>query len=345
MSFFALPESALILVNGTSRFVRQPLRAGFARATRLAVVLTCGIPMACATTGSRGAVSMRVGADSAAMAALASEQTGDAVSSAIGIPPFQLLVQDAALSSLGYAVADLLTTDLSRSANVLLVERSRLHEVVRELDLAKTGRLDSASAPRVGRLLRAERLVLGSVDTIGAGELRLSVRIADVASGSLEAAIDARAPLVDVLAAEKALAFRLLDALGVRLSPAERARIEAYPTTSLSALNAYGRGVEASMFGDPRRAADEFEKAARMDPNFLQARDRAQSIRTDSRRTASAPSVLPGVQAINAPMSGTIDRVNRPLDIITSLSRPLSGPGDPSFPSTLVTVVITVTRP
>jgi hypothetical protein len=40
-----------------------------------------------------------------------------------------------------------------------------------------------------------------------------------------------------------------------------------------------------------------------------------------------------------------VDRVNHPIDLITSLSRPVGGPGDPSFPSTIVTVVVTVTRP
>lgn len=278
--------------------------------------------------------------------ALAGEFSGGTVSSsAIGIPPFQVLSESKAYTALGYALADLLTTDLSRSANVSLVERSRLNEVVRELDLAKGGRVDSVTAPRVGKLLRAKQLVLGSIDTMMQGDLRLSVRLADVETGVLESAVDARAPLTDILAAEKALAFRLFDALDVTLSPAERQNIEKHATTSIEALNAYGRGVQANMLGDHRRAADEFEHAFLVDPSFSLAGERAQSIRLDMRSSASAPSVIPGMRAINAPINGTVDRVNRPMDILTSLSRPLGGPGDPSFPSTVVTVIITVTRP
>lgn len=323
-------------------------RASARRVWFRSLVGTCSALLltACATTSSSGRVAVRGGADSSLAAAVAREQAGGATtSSAIGIPPFQLLTKDNSLSALGYAVADLLTTDLARSARVTVVERSRLTDIMRELDLARTGRVDSATAPRVGRLLRAKRLVLGSVDTMSRGELRLSLRVADVESGVLDASIDARAPLTDVLAAEKALAFRLFEALGVTLTPAERATIEAYPTTSLAALSAYGRGVQADFMGDRRRAIDEFEKAIVVDPGFQQARDRAQQLKSEAKRSAEAPSVLPGIRSINAPVNGTVDRLNRPIDILTSLSRPLGGPGDPSFPSSIVTVVITVTRP
>ncbi|MCC6245659.1 MAG: hypothetical protein IT353_22700 [Gemmatimonadaceae bacterium] len=304
----------------------------------VAVLLT-----GCASAGTAPRVAVRGGADSLALAA--ERGGGPVASSAIGVLPFQLLSKNDGLSPLGFALADLLTTDLSRSKNVMLVERSRLSDVLRELDLARSGRVDSASAPRVGKLVRARRLILGSVDTINRGDIRLSVRVADVESGALDASLDARAPLADILAAEKALAFRLFDALGVALTPAERASVEAYPTTSLAALTAYGRGVQADVMGDRRRAIDEFERALVVDPNFGLARQRAATVRSAAQRSAEAPSLSPGIRSITAPISGTVDRVNRPIDIITSLSRPLAGPGDPSFPSTVVTVVITVTRP
>lgn len=301
---------------------------------------------ACASAGSSSHVAVRGAPDSATAAALAREQaSGSTSSSAIGIPPFQLLAKTDVNATLGYAIADLLATDLSRSSKVTLVERSRLSEVVRELDLAKTGRIDSATAPRAGKLMRANRLLLGSIDTLTGGEVRLGLRVADVETGALDAPLDVRAPVADVLAAEKALAFRLFEVLGVTLTPAERVAVEAHPTTSLEALSAYGRGVQADLLGDRRRAINEFERAFVVDPNFGQARDRATDVRTRAARTGEAPSVMPGIRTIDAPVSGAVDRLNRPMDIITSLSRPLGGPGDPSFPSSIVTVVITVNRP
>lgn len=299
-----------------------------------------------AGNATSGRVGVRVAADSAAASAIAREHgAGVSLLGTLGVTPFQLSNSDARLTALGYALADLLVTDLSRSAQLQLVERSRLGDVLRELDLTRSGRIDSASAPRLGQLLRAKRLVLGSIDTLPSGELRLSARVADVESGVLQQALDARAPLADILAAEKEMARRLFEALGVTLTPAEQARLEAHSATSLASLTAYGRGVQAEMAGDRRRARDEFERSLRMAPGFEAAGERAAQLKNVARTNETAPTLLPGVRPINAPEAGTIDRLNRPLDFVTSLTRPSGGSTDPSFPSSVVTVVVTVRRP
>jgi hypothetical protein len=268
---------------------------------------------------------------------------------ALGIPPFTVsdLAADSALTPLSFALADLLTTDLARSRRVTLVERARLGEVLRELGLASAGNVDSNTAPRVGRLLQARHLVVGQVSALSRGrDIRLGVRLADVESGVMESAVDASAPLADVLAAEKALAFRLFDRLGVSLSPDERAAIEQRPTANIAALLAYGRGVRLQFVGDYRGAAAEFRKAMRLDPKFAAARSRAALARGLAESGATNPIMVPGVRAIDAAVGVTIDRLNRPLDFITTLT----GGGstrttDPTFASTTATVVITVNRP
>jgi hypothetical protein len=266
----------------------------------------------------------------------------------IGIPPFSVAPGDSALAPLGFALADLLATDLSRSARVQLVERARLGEVLRELDLAAAGRVDSATAPRVGRILQARRLLVGSIGTAPGDRntLRLGVRVADVPTGVLAQTIDARAPLDDVLAAEKALVLRIFDALGVVLAPSERAAVEERPTANLAALLAYGRGVQRQLDGDFRGAQDEFRRARRLDPSFRAARERGEQARALSESgSTGSPVSIPGVRAVDAAVAGTLDRLNRPLDLLTTVVRSAGSAGDPSFPSTIATVVIRVTRP
>ena len=329
------------LLRGAAQPHRHSRRSVGFGALTLSVLLE-----ACAAVGTRPQVATRVASDSA-VAATVSRERGSVPSAlgALGVTPFRLTGNDATLTALGFAIADLLTTDLSRSSQLQLVERARLGEVLQELDLAKSGRVDSTTAPRAGKLLGARRLVFGALDTLARGELRLSVRIADVETGVLLQPVDARAPLADVLAAEKEIAMRLFDALGVTLTPAERALVEARSTTSLSALNAYGRGVQAELNGDRRRALDEFQRAVVFDPSFQAAGDRAGQMKLTAQSSSSAPTLLPGVKAISAPVEATVDRLNRPLDLITSLTRPQGGPGDPAFPSSVVTVLITVKRP
>lgn len=306
------------------------------------VLLTVG---ACRAPGT--ASSPRPVADDATRAVLAQEQRADLASSGtLGIPPFQWTGTDARLSALAFAMADLLVTDLAQSSQLQLVERGRLGDVLREIDLAGSGRVDSATAPRVGQLLGARRLILGTLDTLPNGDLRLSARVADVESGVLEQSFDARAPLTDLLAAEKVIAFRLFDALGVTLTPAERRAVgDAKPAASLDALTAYGRGVQAELSGDPRRAYDEYRRAIVMSPSFEMANLRANSVRQIVQSEATPGALMPGVRPINAAVSGTVDRLNRPLDLITTFARPAGGASDPAFPSTLITVIVQVRRP
>jgi hypothetical protein len=226
------------------------------------------------------------------------------------------------------------------------VERARLGEILEELDLAGAGRVDSASAPRAGRLMQARRLILGSVDTLPNGEFRLSVRVANVETGVLEQALDARSSAGDLLAAEKVIAYRLFDALGVTLSPAERAAVDDLrPAASLAALVAYGEGVQAELAGDRKRAFNAYSSASLLAPAFSVPKQRAAALRPVADNSANVPSLLPGIRPINAPVSGTVDRLNRPLDLFTSYTRPSGGAGDPAFPSTVVTIVIQVRRP
>jgi len=315
-------------------------------ARRAAVAVMLLASTACAGAARTAGTAPSPAADSLAAATMAAERGRTADGSGrvrtVAVPPFRQPQGDTLLGPIAHALADFLATDLSRSPRLQLVERARLGEVLRELALVEGGRVDSATAPRLGRLLAARELLLGAVDTLG-GELRLTVRVADVATGVLREAIDARAPVRDILAAEKALALRLFDALGVSLSPAERARVDERPTNDGAALVAYGRGVQAELAGDPAAAAREYLRASRVDPGFRLAGERASLLTRRLGVTASA--LVPELRGLDAPVMGVVDRLNRPLDLITTQSRPVHGPGDPAFPTTLVTVVIIIQRP
>lgn len=284
-------------------------------------------------------------ADSTARALVAQERSSGARAGAVGIPPFVAPTATGPTSALAFALADLLATDLARSRQLTIVERGRLGDVLRELDLVRSGQVDSLTAPRVGQLVGAERLLLGGIDSLPGGEFRVAVRVASVATGLVSSAIDARASVREILAAEKALAFQLFDALGVVLTPAERAQVAVHATQNIEALYAYGRGVAAELRGDWVSAAAEFGQARRTDPLFTPAAMRASAAVGRASAVAGTATLLPGIRGVEAPVISVVDRLNRPIDHITSQTRPLGGVGDPAFPGTTVTVVITVRRP
>jgi len=278
--------------------------------------------------------------------ALAGEAGRLSARGTVGVPPFAAPSNDTTLTPLAFALADLVSTDLSRSKSVRVVERARFGEVLRELDLAASGRVDSATAPRVGKLVSAEKLVFGSVQAMpGGNTLRLGARIGDVERATVTQAVDASAPLNEILAAEKALVLRLFESLGVVLTPAERAEVEQQPTKSVAALLAYGKGVQRFYDGDFRGAAAAFRDAQRLDPSFRQARTRELDVRAIGAIGTGSPVLVPGVRPLDGAISSTVDRLNRPLDLITNVSRSVSSALDPSFPAAQATVIITIIRP
>ena len=132
----------------------------------------------------------------------------------------------------------------------------------------------------------------------------------------------------------------------MQLTPAERAAVEQQPTKNIGALLAYGRGVKRYYEGDFRGAAREFRDASRLDPSFGEARGREMQVRSIGVIGTNTPVAIPGVRPLDGAISSTIDRLNRPLDLVTNVSRAVSTALDPSFPTTQNgTIIITIGRP
>lgn len=315
----------------------------------IAVALGCRAPAT-----SRVAPDRVAEAQAAAKQAIATERTinvGSLPERSLGITPFSVSTSDTSIAPLGYGLADILITDLQRSGQLQLVDRLRLDALLREVQLAEAGRVDPATAPRVGKLVGARRLVIGALSQRPGGQLAIDARIADVATGTIRPAVSASAPLADILAAEKQLALRLLEQLGINLTPAARARIEERPTRNIAALLAYGRAVRFEVRGDYPRAANEYRAALRLDPNFSLANDRLSQVPGAS----PPPATRAGTDAeqggrassLGRASGFTVDRLN-PVFFSPLGGGPRAGAGsiaDPTFPSQTVIVLVTITTP
>lgn len=236
-------------------------------------------------------------ATQAARAALRNEASIDARTipeRAIAVPPLIVRTTDTTLAPLGYGLADMLMTDLAHSSQLSVVERSRLDAMLRELQMVQAGQVDSARAPRVGKLLGARRLVVGTLSDRGNGELGIETRLANTVDGSLAGSVSARAPLASIFDAEKALAYRLFEQLGVTLTPEERAQVEQRPTANAAAFLAFSRGVRDEAFAQYGAAAANYRAAVLADPGFSAARARLEGAQAAQRTTSSNTPVTGG---------------------------------------------------
>jgi TolB-like protein len=75
-------------------------------------------------------------------------------------------------------------TELAQNPTLRLVERGRLREILDELDLARTDRVDPQTAARVGRLVGARYMIVPSYTDVY-GTLQMNARIVDAETGEI----------------------------------------------------------------------------------------------------------------------------------------------------------------
>ncbi len=245
------------------------------RLTRLTLCFSATLVVGCASNSAARRATIITDADRAAKAVLERENAIDVAkipARAFAVVPFTMSARDTLLEPLAFGLPALLANDLAVSPELQLVERVQLAAMLRELKLVDDGIVDPRQAPRVGRLVGARRLLIGTVSRSNDNTIRLNVRVVDVLSGTVQEVAAAEAPINRVLDAEKALALLIFERLGITLTPAQRVRVEERQTTQLAALVAFGRGVESDAKGDWSGATKAYQEATQLDGKFVAAR-------------------------------------------------------------------------
>jgi len=92
--------------------------------------------------------------------------------------------KDESLAVLKKGLAQMLISDLSTVPTVQIVERDRLQDIMDELQLGTTAKIDPATANKLGKLLGAKYLVLGGFFDL-MGTLRVDARLVEVETGKV----------------------------------------------------------------------------------------------------------------------------------------------------------------
>lgn len=206
----------------------------------------------------------------------------------VAVLPFTIGGGDAKLQPLEVGLADLVISDLAKPKKLTVVERDKVQAIADELALAKSGRVDAASAVRAGRLIQAGRIVKGSLISTGANNITMTSTVVNTRdSATVGRGMDASNTLDQLFNLEKRLVLATFTDLGITLSPAERQDVDRRPTQSLAAFLSYSRGLAAEDAGRLDEAARLFETAHSIDPGFGAALERAQSASAQSQQTAA----------------------------------------------------------
>jgi tetratricopeptide (TPR) repeat protein len=232
------------------------------------------VPKADAVEGRR-VIALQLKAREMARAAVRDEENiPPADPETVGVLPF-IVDGDQAYQALSVGLAHMLTTDLALLRRFPMVERVQLDALLQELELSPEF-IDPATAARTGRLMRASRMILGTVSVPSDAQARLGGNIV-LETGEITEPLATEGELGDLLSMEKDLALRIAENLGYQLSEAERQRILENQPGSLVAFLAFSRGLYAEGLGDYESAAAFYGDALAADPQYGEAQERLRS--------------------------------------------------------------------
>lgn len=170
-------------------------------------------------------------------------------------------------------IAGMLISELAQNPAARIVDRSSVQRLLDEQNLGKDGRADAATAAKIGKLVGARYMVMGSfVDLYG--RFRVDARIVDVETSEILKVVrsdpkyEKREELFKLLqsVAERLMSETKLPALTAEMSRAVKAR-----NVPTEALTYYSRALLYQDRGDKAKAAEFYKKATDVFPDYAEA--------------------------------------------------------------------------
>jgi len=170
---------------------------------------------------------------------------------------------------LSKGLADMLISDLAASKKLLVVDRERTQDVVRELELDQAG-LVAGGATRVGQVAKVDWVAFGSYSCRD-GELAVELLLLDLKSQTILRIEKMADKLTAVSKLEQRLVRSLLDHIQLPMTEQELRTVSRLKTDSLPAFEHYSRSL--AMFDDGRwyEALVETRLARKADPAYQAA--------------------------------------------------------------------------
>lgn len=174
-------------------------------------------------------------------------------------------------------IAGMMISELSQNPAARVVERQEVQHLIDEQNLGAQGRVDPQTAAKVGKLVGARYVVLGTfIDFYG--DFRVDVRLVNTETSEIvktESERMQRDHLFDIIrnVAGRLMKDANLPALQRQASDQRMSR--QIPT---EALTYYSRGLLYADRGDKNKAADMFQHAITIFPDYTEAKEGLQRV-------------------------------------------------------------------
>jgi superkiller protein 3 len=164
-------------------------------------------------------------------------------------------------------MAETLITKLRQIKDLRLVERKQILKAMEELNFTATDFFDSEKSGQLAKFLKVDVLLVGGFQHYG-NAIRITARFVDVKTGEVLDAVDIKGKMDDIFDLQDQLALKLIENMGITTTSEERKTVATNPTTSLSALELYGKALNAE---DTDEKIAFFTQAIEADPAYKEA--------------------------------------------------------------------------
>ena len=195
----------------------------------------------------------------------AAKSEPNSATASIAILPFANMSGDPEQEYFSDGITEDIITDLSKIAGLTVIARNS--------SFTYKGR--SVDVRTIGRELGVLSVLEGSIRRAGQ-RVRITAQLVDAATGGHLWAERYDRDLTDIFEVQDDVTHRIVDALKVTLSPAEKARLADVKASNIAAYDCVLRGREFMLGKDKTRETFEqaikfFKKAVELDPDYSQA--------------------------------------------------------------------------
>lgn len=180
------------------------------------------------------------------------------------------------LGRLSSALAEFFAYDFSSYSGLKVVERTKMDYLLKEQELVKDGRVDKATAIKLGKIIGAKMMVFGVISQFDDKSARMGVKVVNVETSEIITSVD-REGKPDFNRMEKELVEELAKKLDMKLNEDTKKILKESGTKSMDALDMYARGLEYMDRYDYKLAYEYFKKAYEADNGFVQAKTKMET--------------------------------------------------------------------
>ena len=173
---------------------------------------------------------------------------------------------------LGRGISSMMISDLSVVKEIQLVERDRMQDLIKEIDLQHTKYFDSTTTVKAGKMIGAEYVVVGAFATVQP-QMRIDTRVVRVETGEVVKSAQVTGDQDKFFDLQQALANKLIDGLGIALSPEDQQRLvaqqKANRVDAVKTVNAFSQALALSDRKDYEGAVKAMAPAVQAAPNSM----------------------------------------------------------------------------